>query len=80
MAQILVDAKASVDPTDEDDNTPLMLAARYGKVGAVKVLIAAFASLTLANKASHTAADTARHAGSRVIEELLVDAALDRDM
>ena len=79
---MLVDAKAAIDPIDEDDNTPLMLAARYGKTAAVKVLIAARASLTLSNKASHTAADAARHAGgasSRVIEELLVDAALDRD-
>lgn len=65
---------------DNDGNTPLLLAARYGgNLSAVKVLLQAKADLRVINGSGHTAADAARHAGKKEIEDAIVDAELEAE-
>jgi uncharacterized protein len=63
-----------LDVADNDGNTPLLLAARYGRLDACKVLVGAGASLTSVNKAGHSPMDAARQGGNPAVEDCLLDA------
>jgi len=68
----LLDASAYIDAESPDDKmTPLMLAAMRGRTGAVKLLTAEGADITLKNAAGLTALDLARkYKQADVIEEM----------
>lgn len=59
IMQMLLDAKAVVDARAPNGNTPLMMAARYGTIEAVRFLIAAGAEPALVNLSNQTALDFA---------------------
>ena len=63
---------AETDVQDEEGNTPLHLAAKYGKLKAVRILLKAGASIHLTNADGQTALDLATAAKCKRIADLLV--------
>jgi ankyrin repeat protein len=63
IVQLFLERGATVDAMSPTRNTPLMMAARYGKEDSVKLLLAHGADLTLINDRNLNAADIARSAG-----------------
>lgn len=76
-ARVLLEAGADKECRDVDGNTPLLLAARYGKLEVVSALLAAGADLSATNTIGNGAADNARQGGSKPTEDLIVDAQID---
>jgi hypothetical protein len=63
IVELLLDRGAVVDADSPNRSTPLMMAARYGKEGSVKLLLARGADPKRTNDLNQTAADFARSAG-----------------
>lgn len=74
-------ARPVLNAADLDGNTPLLLAARYGHIALVRLLIGAKADLHAVNKAGHTAADAARsNPSSKKCVKETVDALIDAEV
>jgi ankyrin repeat protein len=71
IVRILLERGAAVDAESPNRNTPLMMAARYGKEDSVKLLVAKGADLKRTNDLNMTAADCARSAGRDWLAALL---------
>ena len=59
-AEMLSDAKADVNATDKNKNTPLHYAAGYGRADVCKFLVDAGASVTLRNQDGKSPLDVAK--------------------
>ena len=74
-------ARAALNAVDLEGNSPLLLAARYGHIALVRVLIKARADLRIVNKAGHTAADAARsNPSTKKNVQQTVDAIIDAEL
>jgi ankyrin repeat protein len=71
IVRVLLERGAVVDAESPNRNTPLMMAARYGKEDSVKLLVAKGADLKRTNDLNMTAADCARSAGRDGLAGLL---------
>jgi len=68
---ILLDENAYIDAESPNKTTPLMMAAKYGSVEAVKLLLEAGADPTLRNELGLSAIDFAQQANRRDAAELI---------
>jgi hypothetical protein len=75
--ELLLAARATVDAPSPNRSTPLMMAARYGSEGSVRLLLARGADARLRNDREMSAADFARSAGREALAAQL-DAAAKR--
>ncbi|MEO6919284.1 MAG: ankyrin repeat domain-containing protein [Collimonas sp.] len=60
IVQMLLDASAYIDAGSPNNTTPVMMAARAGKIGTVKLLLDSGADVTLKNDVGMTAIDLAK--------------------
>lgn len=74
VSALLLDRGAAIDSRAPNGNTPLMMAALYGKEETVKLLLARGADRNLKNRQDRTAADLARGAGRDFMATLLESA------
>jgi ankyrin repeat protein len=79
-AEVLVNAGAQVDARDHDENTPLLLAARYGKLPVVKLLLKHKADVCAVNAGGHSAADASRQGGHSETSNFILDAEIEASM
>lgn len=71
MVALLLEHHAYIDAASPNDTTPLMMAARYGNTGTVKLLIDAGADVTLRNQQGLNARDFARTAERQDVADLI---------
>ena len=71
MVELLLDHYAYIDAASPNDTTPLMMAARYGNVQTLKLLIDAGADVTLRNQQGFSALDFATAAERQNMAELI---------
>jgi ankyrin repeat protein len=71
MVALLLEHHAYIDAASPNDTTPLMMAARYGNTGTVKLLIDAGADVTLRNQQGLSARDFARTAERQDVADLI---------
>lgn len=75
IIEILLEEHAFVDAESPNKSTPLMMAAKYGSLGAVKVLLENGAIPTLRNELGMTAIEFAQQANRKDAAELIAAAA-----
>lgn len=73
ILQLLLGKHAYIDAASPNETTPLMMAAMYGNVQAVKVLLEAGADSTIKNSLGLTAIDFARRVGRLDSVELIAN-------
>jgi ankyrin repeat protein len=71
MISLLLDAHAYIDAESPNGTTPLMMAAQYGSIAAVRQLLEAGADASLRNQLGLTAQDFALRAERRDAAELI---------
>lgn len=74
IIQLLLDENAYIDAESPNKSTPLMMAAKYGSVAAVKLLLEAGADPRLRNELGLSAIDFAQQANRRDAAELIAAA------
>ena len=77
VMRVLLDNDAYIDAASPNGSTPLMMAAGYGSVDAVQLLLEAGADPTLKNMLGQTAEDFARHV-QRDAAAALISAAIQK--
>ena len=71
IIDLLLEHSAYIDAESPNGTTPLMMAARYGNTGTVKLLIDAGADVTLRNQQGLSARDFARTAERQDVADLI---------
>jgi len=71
IGEVLIQAKCDVNAADNNGRTPLMYAARYSRLTAVRVLVEAGANVNARDKGGMTALDLANQFANREIISLL---------
>ncbi len=74
VIQILLDESAYIDAESPNKSTPLMMAAKYGSLAAVKLLLESGADPRLRNQLGLSAVDFAQQANRRDAAELIAGA------
>jgi uncharacterized protein len=74
VLQILLDEHAFIDPESPNKSTPLMMAAKYGSVAAVKLLLESGADPRVRNELGLSAIDFAQQANRRDAAEAIAAA------
>lgn len=77
IVQILLDENAYIDAESPNKSTPLMMAAKYGSLAAVKLLLESGADPRLRNQLGMTAIDFAQQANRRDAAEAIAAAIRD---